>query len=89
MRLEEDSDRGTEADGSASEEYCAYCYQQGRFLQDVTMEEMAEHNLQFLAEWNRANGLALDEAEARAGLLAFLPTLKRWRRGETERASEP
>ena len=31
MRLEEDSDRGTEADGSASEEYCAYCYQQGRF----------------------------------------------------------
>ena len=86
MRLEEDSDRGTEADGSASEEYCAYCYQQGRFLEDVTMEEMAEHNLQFLAEWNQANGLDLDEAEARAGLLAFLPTLKRWREagGTTE-----
>lgn len=89
MALTRDEERGTEADGSRSETYCVYCYQQGQFLQDVTMEEMAEHNLQFLAEWNRANGLDLDEAEARAGLLAFLPTLKRWRRGETERASEP
>ena len=50
---------------------------------------MAEHNLQFLAEWNRQSGLNLDEAEARAGLLAFLPTLKRWRRGETEQTAEP
>ena len=89
MALTRDGERGTEADGSRSEAYCTYCYQQGRFLQNVTMEEMAEHNLQFLAEWNRANGLDLDEAEARAGLLAFLPTLKRWRRGETERVSEP
>lgn len=89
MALTRDEERGTEADGSRSETYCVYCYQQGQFLQDVTMEEMAEHNLQFLAEWNRANGLDLDEAEARAGLLAFLPTLKRWRRGEIERASEP
>ena len=86
MVLTRDEERGTEADGSRSETYCVYCYQQGRFLQDVTMEEMAEHNLQFLAEWNRANGLDLDEAEARAGLLAFLPTLKRWREagGTTE-----
>ncbi len=89
MVLTRDEERGPEADGSRSEAYCTYCYQQGRFLQNVTMEEMAEHNLQFLAEWNRANRLDLDEAEARAGLLAFLPTLKRWRRGETERVSEP
>ena len=73
MVLTRDEERGTEADGSRSETYCVYCYQQG----------------QFLAEWNRANRLDLDEAEARAGLLAFLPTLKRWRRGETERVSEP
>ena len=88
MALTRDEEKGTEADGSRSEEYCVYCYQQGQFLQDITMEEMAEHNLQFLAEWNQAKGLALEEAEARAGLLAFLPTLKRWRRDETEQAAE-
>ena len=89
MTLTRDEERGTEADGSRSAAYCTYCYQQGQFLQNVTMEEMAEHNLQFLAEWNRQNGLALDEAEARAGLLAFLPTLKRWQRAETEPKAEP
>ena len=80
-----DEERGTEGDGSRSETYCVYCYQQGQFLQNVTMEEMAEHNLQFLAEWNRQSGLNLDEAEARAGLLAFLPTLKRWRKERRSR----
>ena len=89
MAMTRDEERGTEGDGSRSETYCVYCYQQGQFLQNVTMEEMAEHNLQFLAEWNRQSGLNLDEAEARAGLLAFLPTLKRWRRGETEQTAEP
>ena len=46
MALTRDEERGTEADGSRSETYCVYCYQQGQFLQDVTMEEMAEHNRQ-------------------------------------------
>ena len=45
MALTRDGERGTEADGSRSEAYCTYCYQQGRFLQNVTMEEMAEHTV--------------------------------------------
>ena len=31
---------GTNADGSKNEDYCMYCYRDGKFLQDCTMEEM-------------------------------------------------
>lgn len=85
MALEQESDRGTEADGGKSEEYCASCYQCGGFTQDLSMEEQIEHNLRGLAAWNRANGTSLTPEEARAGLRAFLPTLKRWRDGRPER----
>ena len=34
---------GTNADGSKNEDYCMYCYRDGKFLQDCTMEEMIEH----------------------------------------------
>ncbi len=81
MCLEQDAHKGTERDGSKSEEYCAYCYQQGKFTQDITMEIMLEHNLKDLDEWNKANGLQIPEHEARAQLMEFLPTLKRWKKG--------
>ena len=79
MKLERDEDCGTEQDGSRSGEYCAFCYQQGRFTREVTMGEMIENNLQYLDEWNRASGTQLTREQARKGLEEFLPTLKRWR----------
>ncbi len=85
MVLIKDSDKGTESDGRKSDEYCAFCYQQGRFVQDFTIEELIEYNLQDLDNWNRENGLQLTEQEARAELLKFLPTLKRWRKKETSK----
>lgn len=80
MSFERDSDRGTERDGSRSETYCATCYRQGKFAQDLTVEEMAELNLRDLDQWNEAMGLHLTEQEARKQLLEFLPTLRRWRK---------
>ena len=80
MILETDSDRGTKSDGSRSEEYCAFCYQQGKFVHDIAMEEMIEHNLKDLDQWSESVGLNLSEQEARAQLMEFLPTLRRWRR---------
>lgn len=79
MSLENDSDKGTEKDGGKSEVFCAFCYKQGEFAQDVTVEEMVEHNLQGLKEWNRSVGLNLSKREAREQLMEFLPTLKRWK----------
>ena len=36
---------GTNADGSKNEDYCMYCYKDGKFLQDCTMDEMIEHTI--------------------------------------------
>ena len=38
---------GTNADGSKNENYCIYCYKDGKFTQDCTMDEMIKgyHNL--------------------------------------------
>lgn len=80
MMLVQDGDKGTESDGSRSETYCAFCFQKGAFTKDITMEEMARLNLQALDEWNASMGLRLTEQEAKAQLLEFLPTLKRWRK---------
>ena len=50
-----------------------------KHTQDVTMEEMVEHNLQFLDQWNESAGLHLTKEEARESLLQFLPSLNRWK----------
>jgi transcriptional regulator with XRE-family HTH domain len=85
MILIKNSDKGTERDGSNSEEYCAFCYQQGQFAQELTIEELIEHNLQGLDSWNQETGLHLTEQEARAELQNYLPTLKRWKAKDSER----
>lgn len=41
MPLKKDSDKGSEADGSLSEKYCAMCYKDGKFIYaDATVEQM-------------------------------------------------
>ena len=53
MPLTSDEVCGTNADGSLSADYCTYCYQQGKFAQDCTMDEMIEHCAQFVEEFNK------------------------------------
>lgn len=79
MLLQREEDKGTEQNGSKSEEYCSFCFQQGEFTKDISMAEMAEHNLQDLSSWNEENEINLTEQEARMQLMEFLPSLKRWR----------
>ena len=43
---------GTNADGSKNEDYCIYCYKDGKFLQECTMDEMIEHCAQFVGAVN-------------------------------------
>ena len=40
---------GTYADGSKNEDYCIYCFKDGAFTSEFTMEEMAEFCSQFVA----------------------------------------
>lgn len=74
MPMAKSADHGTEADGAQSHTYCTYCYQNGGFTYDATMEEQIEHNL------NCAPELYADRERARAMMREYFPTLKRWKK---------
>ncbi len=75
MPMTEDNHFGTNADGSKNKDYCHYCFANGHFSKDETMEEMIETCVPFVV------GSVYPDAEsARKGMLEFFPTLKRWRK---------
>jgi hypothetical protein len=69
---------GTNADGSKTPDYCLYCFKDGGFTSDVTMDEMIEHCLQYLDEFNGVGGTTFTPDEARREMRKFFPHLKRW-----------
>ena len=70
---------GTNADGSKNEEYCIYCYKDGAFTGDYTMEQMADFCAQFVDDYNKHTGKSLSREEDKNELLKFFPMLKRWK----------
>ena len=75
---------GTNADGSKNEEYCIYCFKDGVFTSDFTMEEMVEFCAQFVDEFNKNAGQNLTKEEYKAMLRQYYPSLKRWRESDEE-----
>lgn len=69
---------GTNADGSKNEDYCIYCYKDGAFTGNFTMEEMADYCSMFVEEYNKHTGKNLTCCEYKQELLKFFPMLKRW-----------
>lgn len=69
---------GTEADGTANEDYCIYCYKEGMFTQDMTMEQMIDHCARFTDEINRNSGQNLTVEQMKEQMRIFFPRLKRW-----------
>lgn len=69
---------GTNADGSKSEEYCIYCFKDGAFTGDFTMEEMIDFCSQFVEQYNKDSGQNLTQDEYKAMLRQYYPNLKRW-----------
>lgn len=82
MPMADDSLLGTNADGSLNEDYCKYCYNEGRFLHEATMEEFIE----MCAPFGFQAGMT--EQQMREFCKAVFPTLKRWRRAQ-RRGSSP
>ena len=72
---------GTNADGSKNHEYCIYCYKDGAFTGDFTMEQMAEYCSMFVEEYNKNTGQSLTACQYKQELLKFFPTLTRWKGG--------
>lgn len=67
---------GTEADGSPNADYCSYCYKDGKFAGEMTMEEMIDFCAPMMAQANPG----MTQEQAKAQMHQFFPMLKRWKR---------
>ena len=80
MPLMRNEDCGTDADSSINFDYCKYCYADGKFLQDCTMDEMINHCAQFIDEVNKQMPKPMTREEYVQMMQGFFPMLKRWRK---------
>ena len=79
MPLTEDN-LGTNADGSKNEDYCMYCYKDGAFTSDCTMEEMIELCSQHVDELNKEMPKPITKEEYKQMMKGVFPLLKRWKK---------
>lgn len=75
MPLESPDVQGTNADGSKNGDYCLYCFKDGTFTADVTMDEMIEFCVPLVSKGNPRP----DEDSARKAMKEMFPRLKRWK----------
>jgi hypothetical protein len=69
---------GTEADGSASKDYCIHCYKDGQFTRpNATLEDMVEFYAPQWGEWSGKPDMTSEEAKSE--VRAVLSNLKRWK----------
>ena len=72
MPIDNIENRGTEKDGSKSNLYCKYCYQNGNFINpDRTLEQMRNIVLTQMHKMNLPENIIQQS-------LSTLPHLKRW-----------
>jgi hypothetical protein len=75
MPMEEPAQFGTNADGCKSDDYCVYCWKNGRFTEpNKTFTAAVEFNIPFVLK----AGLAETEDEARIMISESMSKLKRW-----------
>ena len=73
MPLTEANLHGTNKDGSPNEDYCIYCYKDGKFLEEMSLEEYIEVSLKY------ADQIGMTREQMREHCDKVLPTLKRWK----------
>ena len=74
MPIEKPEQFGTNADESVNQDYCIYCYKDGKFIDDVSMEEYIDMCSQYGEQaW-------MTNEEMRAHCTKLFPTLKRWKK---------
>ena len=76
MPLKKDDDLGTNADGGKNNEYCHFCFQDGKFIDEgITMEQKIDK----LVDIGKS-GLGMTEEQARDMANGIIPNLKRWKK---------
>ncbi|MDL2284527.1 zinc ribbon domain-containing protein [Oxalobacter sp. OttesenSCG-928-P03] len=78
MPMTKPDDHGSNPDKTPSADYCRYCFQNGAFTREMDMEEMIEHCLKFLDEYNKGAEETLSREDAAKQMRHVFPQLKRW-----------
>lgn len=77
MPIDNPEDRGIEKDGSKSDDYCKYCYQDGAILNpEMTLDEMKTIVTTQMRKMNLPEQLIQQSH-------SMLPGLKRWKKTTT------
>ena len=74
MPMADDELYGTNADGTKNEDYCIYCFKDGEFTSDMTMDEMMKFCIDKMCEVHPE----FNKDEASAMMREVFPKLKRW-----------
>jgi len=74
MPITSNSQYGKNKDGSTNYDYCKYCYKDGEFIHQVSMEKFIDMCSKFGAQANMSN------EEMKEHCSKLFPTLKRWKK---------
>jgi radical SAM superfamily enzyme len=67
---------GTNKDGTRSNGYCTFCFQNGKFTEpEMTMQQMVDKCVRIMVQRN-----IMAEADARKLMAGAIPNLKRWKK---------
>lgn len=80
MPMETDEYLGSEADGTPNTDYCIFCYKDGQFVQQCTMEEMIDLCAPFSEQIKHEDGTPYTPEEGAALMRELFPQLKRWKK---------
>lgn len=76
MPITKSEQHGTNANGSVNADYCVYCFKNGAFTADMSMEEMIQFCVKPMLEHNKN----MTAEQATSMMEQFFPKLKRWKR---------
>lgn len=79
MPLVKAEDIGTNKDGTPMSEYCIYCFKDGAFTGDISMEDMINISLKHMRELFKDDP-DFNEQAALIKMRDFFPELKRWKK---------
>jgi len=85
MPLNDSSSRGTNQDDTLNGDFCKYCFQKGHFTKDCSMEEMIDSCAQYINQFNSHSPVKLTKEEAIRQMKMEFPSLKRWKKEQTNR----
>jgi len=78
MPIEEDKQKGTNEDSSLSNDYCFYCFKNGKFTHDVSLDEQVDIGLSYYPAYKKAQSQE-EKDIIKQQSKDYLSNLKRWK----------